>query len=464
MLIKLSKPFILKNDMKKIIYILSLIIAAQICEAQEKQITEHVILISVDGFRPDFYLEEKWPAPNLKKMVKEGVSAKGVRGIFPSVTYPSHTTLITGAYPKEHGIYYNSPFEDKGQTGLWYWENNLIKTKTLWTAVKEANKTSASFLWPVSVGADVNYNIPEYWYLKGDYGSIKPMRDFETPKGFLAEMEEEVLGKLNKNTFNGDYLNREDRIGEMAAYTLEKYKPNFISIHLFAVDHFQHEQGRDGEKVYTSIAAVDRAIGKIMEASKRAGIEDKTTFIITGDHGFVDIHSALNPNIWLVEEGLMEDKKDRGNWKAAFHTSGASAFLMVKDKKDKKTIEKVRNKLNNLPDNIKKLFRVVNREELDKIGADPNAVLALAPIPGIAMSSRTNGSILSPRRGGTHGFFPDFKEIETGFVAFGAGINKGKTIEKMGLEDVAPVISQLLKLNFTAKDGILYPGILSKVN
>ncbi len=452
--------------MKKNIFLLFalVMIIVQYGRAQEENLTQHVVLVSVDGFRPNFYLEDKWPTPNLKKMVREGAAANGVRGVFPSVTYPSHTTIITGSFPAEHGVYYNSPFEEGGQTGRWYWESNLIKTKTLWDAVKAAGKTSASFIWPVSVGAPIDFNIPEYWLLNSDVSRIESMRTKENPKGFLKEMEEEVLGKLNDKTFNGDYLSREDRTGEMAAYTLEKYKPNLMTLHLIATDHFQHEQGRDGEKVFTSIAAVDRAIGKIMEAAERAGILDKTTFIITGDHGFVDIHSALNPNIWLLEEGLIEDKKDRGDWKAAFHTSGASAFLMLKNKNDKKTVAKVRAKLNNLPTSVKKLFRVVERRELDGIGADPNAILALAPIPGIAMSSRINGNVLSARSGGTHGFFPDFKEIETGFVAFGAGINQGKKIEKMGLEDIAPIVSELLQLNFETKNGVLYPGILTHKN
>lgn len=431
-------------------------------KAQEKSLSEHVILISVDGFRPNFYKEAKWPAPNLKTMAEEGVSANGVRGVFPSVTYPSHTTLITGALPATHGIYYNSPFEPKGQTGRWYWESSLIRTETLWDAVKKSGKKSASLIWPVSVGAPIDYNIPEVWTLDKNYGRIQPMRDHQTPNGLLEEMETAVLGKMDTITFNGDYLNREDRTGEMAAYILSKYKPSLMTVHLIATDHFQHEQGRDGKKVHTAIAAVDRAIGKIIEASERSKILDKTTFIITGDHGFVNIHSALSPNVWMVEEGLMDAKKDRGNWKATFHTSGASAFLMLKDKNDTKTLDKVRRKLNALPVSLKKLFRIVERAELDKIGSDPNAAFALAPIPGIAMSGAPTGDILKPRRGGTHGYFPDFPEIETGFVAWGAGIASNKNIEKMGLEDVAPLISELLNLNFQSENGILYPGILDK--
>ncbi|WPR77681.1 alkaline phosphatase family protein [Algoriphagus sp. NG3] len=445
------------KSLKPILFFLVFLASFSLAKAQTKP-SEHVILISIDGFRPDFYLEEKWPAPNLQTMAREGARSLGVTGVFPSVTYPSHTTVITGFPPSKHGIYYNAPFEPEGQTGKWYWETELIQVPTLWHAVRDAGMTSASFLWPVSVNAPIDYNIPEYWSL-GNGGRIEPMRDMETPKGLLAEMELQVLGKMNEKTFNGDYLNREDRTGEMAGYVLETYKPNLTTIHLIAADHFQHSEGREGPMVYKSIAAIDRAIGKIMEAADRAGIADKTTFIITGDHGFVNTHSSISPNIWLVEAGLMEDAKDRGDWKAAFHTSGASAFLHLKDKNDQESAQQVEQILADLPPSIKKLFRVVDREELDRIGADPNAVLALAPIQGISFSGSTSGAILKPSRGGTHGYFPDFDEIETGFIAWGAGIRENIEIQEMGLVDVAPVVKYLLDLSIDLPESNLYPGI-----
>ena len=95
----------------------------------------------------------------------------------------------------------------------------------------------------------------------------------------------------------------------------------------------------------------------------------------------------------------MEDKPDRGHWKAAFHTSGAAAFLMLKDKNDTKTLKAVKDKLDLLPMSYRKLFRVVERKELDWIGADPNAALALTPVPGVAMSASASGSVLVPRKG-----------------------------------------------------------------
>lgn len=236
-----------------------------------------------------------------------------------------------------------------------------------------------------------------------------------------------------------------------------------MTLHLIATDHFQHEEGRNGHKVHTALAASDRAIGKIIEAADRAGILEKTTFIVTGDHGFVDIHSALCPNVWLAEAGLMENSPNRGNWKAAFHTSGASAFLMLKDPADTITFKRVIEKLNSLPDKYKKLFKIIDRKTLDEAGADLHARLALAPVPGIAMSATADGPVLQPRRGGTHGFFPNFKEIETGFVAWGAGIHQGKEIPFMRLEDIAPIIGHLLNLNFEAPDGVLYGGIINSM-
>ena len=91
---------------------------------------DHVVLVSIDGLRPEFYRDPRWPAPTLQWMAREGAQAEGVRGVFPSVTYPSHTTLVTGALPARHGVLYNTPFEPAGQTGAWYWEASAIRARS----------------------------------------------------------------------------------------------------------------------------------------------------------------------------------------------------------------------------------------------------------------------------------------------------------------------------------------------
>ena len=122
-----------------------------------------VVLISIDGLKPDYILEadkHKLKAPNLRRMLSEGAYAKAVTGILPTVTYPSHTTMLTGVTPSQHGILYNSPFDpfSKNQSG-WMWYAEDIKALTLWEAVGKAGGVASSVDWPVSVSAPVKYNI-----------------------------------------------------------------------------------------------------------------------------------------------------------------------------------------------------------------------------------------------------------------------------------------------------------------
>ncbi|MBC6612147.1 alkaline phosphatase family protein [Hymenobacter sp. BT507] len=428
--------------MKSIFLSISLCLSLPL--ASFSQTVKHVVLVSIDGFRPDFYREAKWPTPNLQRMAAEGTSADGVRGVFPSVTYPSHTTLITGVAPAQHGIYYNSPFEPDGATGRWYWEENLIKTETLWDAVRKAGLKSASVMWPVSVGAPIDYNIPEFWSLDKNVDRFTPVRQNTMPKGLMEEIELNATGKLTARDMSSDYVSGDENGSRMAAYLLETYKPNLLTLHVFGVDHAEHQDGRDGAHVRRALATADWVVGHLLEALAKAGIEKETAIIVTGDHGFVDINTALAPNVWLAQNGLYNAEK--GDWKAQFHTSGAAAFLMLKDPKDKKTLAKVRQLLAAAPAEQRKLFRVVERPELDQIGADPNAALALAPVPGVSMSSAREGQVVRAGKGGTHGFFPDFDQIRTGFIGYGPGFEAGKVVPQMNLQDVAPLTAKLLGL------------------
>ncbi|WP_375580671.1 alkaline phosphatase family protein [Marivirga tractuosa] len=422
---------------------------------------QQVILISIDGLRPDFYLDNDWPAPILQHMAENGTHAEAVKGMFPSVTYPSHTTIVSGMPPSEHGIYYNTPFEPDGATGKWYWEHESIKVPTLFSLCKNAGLTSASISWPVTVGAPIDYNIPEIWSLKEGEDRFAPMKKNATPKGFVEEIETHATGKINVSNFgNEGYFAREQKFASAASYIFEKYNPDLLAVHLLSADHFQHTDGREGFMPKRAVSAVDAAIGQILETVERLGKLETTTFIITGDHGFVDIHSTMAPNVLLKENGLIAE--DGKKWTAKFHTSGAAAFLHLENPDDMESVKKVKQLLEALPANQQKLFRIVEKEELNKIGADPNAMLAIAPNEGLSMTSKSDGELIRKGSGGTHGFFPEHKNIYTGFIAFGGKAEEKTVLKEMYLTDVAPVIAEILGLKLENTEGILYPGILKK--
>src|SRR5690625_4534281 len=99
------------------------------CSTNHKDEVKHVILISLDGSRPEFYLDSSWGAFHLRKFKEEGVyTKKGVKSVFPSFTYPSHTSMVTGAYPIDHGIYNNKPYN--GVPGQWLSDAKDIETRT----------------------------------------------------------------------------------------------------------------------------------------------------------------------------------------------------------------------------------------------------------------------------------------------------------------------------------------------
>lgn len=415
------------------------------------QRVEHVVLITVDGFRPDFYLDPSWGAVNIRKLMEGGTHANGVNSVFPSMTYPSHTTIVTGVQPVKHGVYFNNMFEPNGPTGKMYWNDSSIHAPTTWDAAEKKGMTVATLFWPVSADAPVQYNIP-------DIGSMgeKVREQYSKPAGFVDVLKKDVFGGADKIDYGRDH-----NVARIAAYVIEKSKPNLMNIHFFSVDHYEHMQGRDGDSVRMAIRDADSSVGIVVNALKRAGIWDKTVIIVTGDHGFVDVKTSVSPNVWLVKAGLITDVK-KDEWKAQFFSVGGGAFLYLKDRNDKETLARVRRVLDSLPESEKQLFRMIDRAQLDANGANPLVAFALSGEHGASFGNAMTGEAVKPGRGGTHGYFPDFHEIQTGYVAYGPGIKKGGLIQEMNQWDQAVIVAKLLGLSLPTAEGKIPDGLLVK--
>jgi len=197
-------------------------------------------------------------------------------------------------------------------------------------------------------------------------------------------------------------------------------------------------------------------------------MKDSTVVIIVGDHGFCTIHTVFRPNMLFK------------SLPARFIAAGGSAFLYTKEKNIKDIVKKVTDSLNTLPKDKRKLFRIVDRKELDKMGADSNAVMALAAVPGtvfsgaITKAKATNtgpgtsiqnnplDGVFVPVTGGHHGYDPNIADMYTGFIAWGKAVNKGGHIKELTETDIAPLISTLLGIDFKTPDGKLINGIIKQ--
>ena len=416
-----------------------LILIGNLASAQNSD--NHVVVVTIDGFRPNFYLEDKWSAPNLKAMKENGAHAYGVNSVFPSITYPSHTTIVTGVQPAKHGIFYNALFEKDAETkGQIYWHFDQITSPTLWEVTQNAVLKAASVNWPVSVGAPTVFNISDV----GAKGQ-KVMEDSTNPPGISTLIKEKLLDNAPSIKIGID-----KNVANIAAWVIKTEKPNFMTVHLLGMDHEQHLHGRNGPEVEQAIIRADSAIGIIRKALGEAGIAENTLLIVTGDHGFYDVTTSVRPNVWLKEWGLMEDEN---NWKARFHTAGGGAFMFLKDKNDKATLNTVIRRLKALPDADKKYFQIVDRKKLASIGADPNVVLALTGINGASFNARTSAPAIDKGKGGTHGYFPDTRNIQTGFLAEGKGVRKKTTIQEMNLRDISAIVAEFLGVRMPTSEG-----------
>jgi predicted AlkP superfamily pyrophosphatase or phosphodiesterase len=413
------------------------------------QTAKHVIFLTIDGFRPDFYLDSEWQTPNLHMLMKDGAYAKGVNSVFPSMTYPSHTTLVTGVQPAKHGIYYNNIFTPDGARQQPYWQDSSIHVPTIWKAAKDQGMTVASLYWPVSANAPVDYNIPDIGGL-GD----EVREQYSLPKGFYAEVKKEVFGGVDKIDHG-----KNQNIAKIAAYIIKKSKPQLMTIHVFSVDGAAHAVGRNGTQVQEAVADADAAVGIIVDALKAAGIWENTVLLIGGDHGFYDVKKSISPNVWLKEAGLINDLKT-GDWKAQFNTVGGSAYLYLKDPSDNATANKVKAILQSQPDSVKQFYRIISKEQLNKGGYNPNVSFALTAEHDASFGNASTGSTIKPGKGGAHGHYPDTKNIRTGLVAHGPGIRKGAVIQEMELRDMTPIMMKLLGIPFPKVDGKIPAGLL----
>ena len=272
----------------------------------------------------------------------------------------------------------------------------------------------------------------------------------------MDELEDNVVGKFTDEVYIPGGRNSEAHTAFIANYLLKTYRPGLTTIHLWSTDASQHDTGTQSVETKKSLGAVDYAIGQIVEGLDRAGMLDSTVFVISGDHGFTDVDRSIAPNVWLREAGLLS--ADGTEWKARFHCAGSTAFLYVREAEDKKTVAEVVKRLNSLPQEKRALFRIVEREELERMGCSPDAVLALEPIIGVSVTGAIEGEDIVLKKAGKHGYLSPRETTST--IFWGNAVRSGAVIPEMSITDVAPVVMELLGLEFDAPDGRLREGII----
>lgn len=435
---------------------LSILILSSACShapkqtALEKPVTApKLVLISVDGMRPDFYTRPEYRkvAPTLATLSDQGeIAAHGITPVFPSLTYPNHTSMVTGAYSSEHGIYHNriySPTE--GPTDAWNWYESAIRVPTLWQVAEKAGLKVAILRWPASVGARVTWEIPEIF--AGNKG-FNAVADWDAvTKNTDAEFLKHVLGKgpvkIPQSIADMDQIDT-----QAAEWVLREGGADLILIHLIDVDHIQHLFGTDAPEVRQSLHSVDGQIARIVALLD----PKKTTVIVTGDHGFATYTQMINVAPLIREAGLFEQvvAQTDGGEAAIFAKPGGRPFSQ--SQKDvcgilAHTAER----------HLKGLLLSIPKRRLRQLHAYPDALCALEAKIGTAFGFKTSALVVEPtdHPRGHHGYLPTRPEMKAGFFIWGKGLSHpGQPLDQDPvMVDIAPTAAEILGITFRTPAG-----------
>ncbi|HYC49472.1 MAG TPA: alkaline phosphatase family protein [Gemmatimonadaceae bacterium] len=204
------------------------------------RVTDHVIVISVDGLRPDAIA--RFEAKTIQRMMNEGRYSLTAQTIPNSNTLPSHTSMLTGVDAEDHGITWNS--DKTGQFGY-------VKVPTVFGVAHDAGYTTAAF-----------FSKPKFHHI-GEPTTLDHMR---APNG----------GPIPWNS--GKTL---DLVREYLADNV----PNLMFVHIADADFAGHNFGWMGWMYGMAVRQADAAVAQVIQmADKRFG-RGAYTVVLTSDHG-----------------------------------------------------------------------------------------------------------------------------------------------------------------------------------
>jgi predicted AlkP superfamily pyrophosphatase or phosphodiesterase len=423
--------------------------------ASQKPSRPAVLFISIDGLKPEAVLhagEHGLLLPNLSRLVNDGAYATGVRGVLPTVTYPSHVTLLTGASPARHGILANTTFDplEKNQNG-WYWYAEDIKVPTLWDAAHDAGLKTANVYWPVSVGAKtIDYNLPQIWRATTE-DDRKLQRALSTPG-----LEPELTSALGRYPGGGEETIDQDEIrARFAERILTTRHPDFMTVYLTGLDTAQHENGPWSPEANAVLSRLDAVVGQLRAAAEQSA-PGRSYVCVVSDHGFARVEHAVNLNAAFAAEKLLTATPggEIKDWKAIPWSTGGSTAIVLHDPSDTVARMRVAHLLHRLAAAPSSgIDRVLNADEMRAQGGFPQAEFVVSFKPGYELGSGTRMPLVStPEEHGNHGYLAENPEMLSSFFLAGPGVAHGRSLGEIDMRQIAPTLATVMGISLSAAE------------
>jgi len=261
----------------------------------------HVIVISLDGFPAYALRNPLLPLPTLRRMIEQGAVAEGMRIVNPTVTWPNHTSMVTGVTPADHSVLYNGLAVRDGEgkplrVEPWIDKAELVRAPTVYDLAHAAGLTTAEVDWvAIHKAQTISWSFAEQPHVEG-----------AVEREMLANG---LVSEADLRTFAKAPITWRDEIWTRAAiHILERHRPNLLLFHLLTTDSAQHRYGADSLAGNTALILAERQVQRILDSLKASGLEQKTTVLVVSDHGFKTYNKVIRPNAILAANGLLEIK------------------------------------------------------------------------------------------------------------------------------------------------------------
>jgi predicted AlkP superfamily pyrophosphatase or phosphodiesterase len=247
---------------------------------------------------------------------------------------------------------------------------------------------------------------------------------------------------------------------QAAVHIVQEHRPNLLLFHLLSTDASNHSYGPASTGSYVAYGYIDQLVGRFLEGVREAGLLEKTTIVVTTDHGFKKVSKVVLPNVALRKAGLLETTGARVTKADAWvQAQGGMSLVYVTDPSRKaELLPRLREELSRLEG----VARVLDGSEGPNFGMplpEENAGmgdLILFAREGYAFQLPALGEkevIDSTGYLGTHGYPASDPDLDGVLIASGYGIRKGVTLGRVSNLDVTPTLSRLLGVESPGKEG-----------
>jgi predicted AlkP superfamily pyrophosphatase or phosphodiesterase len=364
-----------------------------------------VVLISLDGFRPD-YLERHSP-PTLLRLAREGVLAEAMIPVFPTLTFPNHYSIVTGLHPESHGVVGNTMYDpvfdatftlrNEGPREDRWWGGEPI-----WATAEKQGLRSAAFFWPAT---------------EAEIAGVRPTRWMR---------------------YDGS-VPYETRVDSVLAWLSlpDGERPRMVTLYFDEPDHTAHEDGPFAPTVRGAVLRADSALARLVAGLEARGLYDAVNLIVVSDHGMVEVSAERIAPIADVIDPELVHAVTTGAVFTGWSRSGDNAGLVA-------ALNRLPNVQAWLREDVPERLRFRNHRRIP-------------PVVAIAdegwMIVRTRESRMTAR--GMHGFDNALPSMRAFFLARGPAFRDGVRIPEFNNVDVYPLMARVLGIAPAPNHGTL---------